>query len=259
MTQPVRQIDRLLDIMKRLRDPENGCPWDVAQTPETIAPFAIEEAYEVMDAIARDDSDSLPDELGDLLLQVVFQAQMAQEKGLFDFDAVAGKIADKMVRRHPNIFSDVEHDEDLWERTKESERHDKAEYGALAGIAPNLPALVRAAKLCRRAARVGFDWDDPSGVLEKVQEEIGELKAELDGDRDRIEDELGDVLFTMASLARKLGIDPEAALRRSNRKFTRRFEAMEASLATEGKTMGEQDLETLEALWQAVKKQPGMR
>lgn len=259
MTQPVRQIDRLLDIMKRLRDPENGCPWDVAQTPETIAPFAIEEAYEVMDAIARDDSDSLPDELGDLLLQVVFQAQMAQEKGLFDFDAVAGKIADKMVRRHPNIFSDVEHDEDLWERTKESERHGKAEYGALAGIAPNLPALVRAAKLCRRAARVGFDWDDPSGVLEKVQEEIGELKAELDGDRDRIEDELGDVLFTMASLARKLGIDPEAALRRSNRKFTRRFEVMEASLATEGKTMGEQDLETLEALWQTVKKQPGMR
>ncbi|MBS1032285.1 nucleoside triphosphate pyrophosphohydrolase [Gluconobacter cerinus] len=258
-TQPVRQIDRLLDIMKRLRDPQSGCPWDVAQTPETIAPFAIEEAYEVMDAIARDDSDSLPDELGDLLLQVVFQAQMAEEKGQFDFETVAGKIADKMVRRHPNIFSDVEHDEDLWERTKETERHAKAEYGALAGVAQHLPALVRAAKLCRRAARVGFDWDDASGVLEKVQEEIGELKAELDGDRDRIEDELGDVLFTVASLARKLGIDPEAALRRSNRKFTRRFEAMEARLASEGKTMGEQNLETLETLWQTVKKQPGMR
>ncbi|AAW61193.1 nucleoside triphosphate pyrophosphohydrolase [Gluconobacter oxydans] len=254
-----RQIDRLLDVMKRLRDPEAGCPWDVEQTPATIAPFAIEEAYEVMDAIARDDREAIPDELGDLLLQVVFQAQMASEVGHFDFETVAGTIADKLVRRHPHVFGDAALDDDTWEREKEVERLRKAEYGTLAGVALPLPALMRAAKLTRRAARVGFDWDDATGILDKVHEEIDELKAEIGGDRDRIEDELGDVLFTVASLARKLDIDPEAALRRSNDKFTRRFEAMETMLAEKGQTMAEQDLPTMEALWQAAKKIPGMK
>ncbi|MBS1066517.1 nucleoside triphosphate pyrophosphohydrolase [Gluconobacter kondonii] len=254
-----RQIDRLLDVMKRLRDPQSGCPWDVEQTPTTIAPFAIEEAYEVMDAIARDDREAIPDELGDLLLQVVFQAQMAQEAGHFDFETVAGLIADKLVRRHPHVFGDAALDDDSWEREKDAERQRKAEYGALAGVALPLPALMRAAKLSRRAARVGFDWDDPTGILDKVHEEIDELKAELGGDRDRIEDELGDVLFTVASLARKLDIDPEAALRRSNAKFTRRFEAMEAMLARRGQTMAKQDLPTMEALWQEAKTLPGMK
>ncbi|WP_040509750.1 nucleoside triphosphate pyrophosphohydrolase [Gluconobacter morbifer] len=259
MTQPVRQIDRLLDIMKRLRDPQNGCPWDMEQTPGTIAPYAIEEAYEVLDAIERNDEAALPDELGDLLLQVVFQAQMAEEAGRFDFETVSGMIADKLVRRHPHVFGEERAEDQNWENEKEAERHGRAEFGALAGVARPLPALLRAAKLCKRAARVGFDWDDASGVLDKMHEEIDEMKAELGGDRDRIEDELGDVLFTVASLARKLDIDPEAALRRSNAKFTRRFEAMEEVLAAEGRTMTEQDLPALEALWQAVKKKPGMR
>lgn len=254
-----RQIDRLLDVMKRLRDPKSGCPWDVEQTPATIAPFAIEEAYEVLDAIARNDRDAIPDELGDLLLQVVFQAQMASEAGHFDFETVAGIITDKLVRRHPHVLSDAAMDDDTWEREKDAERQRKAEYGVLAGVALPLPALMRAAKLSRRAARVGFDWDDPSGILDKVHEEIDELKAEIGGTRDRIEDELGDVLFTVASLARKLDIDPEAALRRSNNKFTRRFEAMEAMLAQKGQTMAEQDLPTMEALWQEAKTLPGMK
>jgi len=254
-----RQIDRLLDVMKRLRAPKGGCPWDVEQTPATIAPFAIEEAYEVMDAIARNDRDAIPDELGDLLFQVVFQAQMGSEAGHFDFETVAGIIADKLVRRHPHVFGDAAMDDDTWEREKDAERQRKAEYGALAGVALPLPALMRAAKLSRRAARVGFDWDDPTGILDKVHEEIDELKAELGGDPDRIEDELGDVLFTVASLARKLNIDPEAALRRSNTKFTRRFEAMETMLARKGQTMAEQDLPTMEALWQEAKTLPGMK
>ncbi|GBR53723.1 nucleotide pyrophosphohydrolase MazG [Neokomagataea thailandica NBRC 106555] len=252
-----RQIDRLLNIMHRLRDPQNGCPWDVAQTPATIAPFAIEEAYEVLDAISRSDHASLPDELGDLLFQVVFQAQMAQEAGLFNFDDVARTIADKMERRHPHIFSPGA-EQGNWENIKETERRGRAEFGALAGIASSLPALSRAAKLCKRAERVGFDWDNPQGVLQAVKSELAELEAEMGGDHDRIEDELGDVLFSVASLARKMDIDPEAALRRSNAKFTRRFEAMETSLAHDGKTIAEQDLPTLEALWKAVKKQPGM-
>ncbi|MBR0558868.1 nucleoside triphosphate pyrophosphohydrolase [Neokomagataea anthophila] len=252
-----RQIDRLLTIMRRLRDPQNGCPWDIAQTPQTIAPFAIEEAYEVLDAIARADHAALPDELGDLLLQVVFQAQMAQEAGQFNFDDVARTIADKMERRHPHIFSPGA-ERGNWENIKETERRGRSEFGALAGIAASLPALSRAAKICSRAERVGFDWDGAQGVFQAVKGEIAELEAEMGGDPDRIEDELGDVLFTVASLARKMKIDPEAALRRSNAKFTRRFEAMEAALAQDGKTMPEQDLPTLEALWKAVKKQPGM-
>ena len=256
----VRQIDRLLAIMKRLRDPETGCPWDIVQTPASIAPFAIEEAYEVMDAIAHNDHAAIPDELGDLLLQVVYQAQMAEEAGQFDFETVAKLIADKMVRRHPHVFGDeTGHSLAIWEQRKEEERRAKSEHGALAGIPLHLPALLKAAKLCNRAARVGFDWAEPAEVLDKVHEEIAELKAELGGDRDRIEDELGDVLFTVASLARKLDIDPEAALRRSNAKFTRRFEAMEAMLARRGQTMAEQDLPTMEALWQEAKTLPGMK
>lgn len=252
------QIDRLLTVMKRLRDPQGGCEWDRAQTPETLAPFAIEEAYEVMDAIARKDDDALEDELGDLLLQVVFQAQIAQDDGKFDFESVARRIADKLVRRHPHIFGENAAEADFWENAKEAERRGKAEHGALAGIAPNLPALLRALKIGKRAERVGFDWGSPGEVLAKVREEIGELEAEINGCLDRIEDELGDVLFTVASLARKLEIDPEAALRRSNDKFTRRFEAMEAALARDGETMKGQPLAKLEALWAEVKKRPGL-
>ncbi|QDH17209.1 nucleoside triphosphate pyrophosphohydrolase [Swingsia samuiensis] len=257
-TFPPYQVDRLLSIMKQLRDPHHGCPWDIEQTPTTLAPFAIEEAYEVMDAIDRNDQDALPDELGDLLLQVVFQAQIADEHQLFNFNTVAGLIADKLVRRHPHIFEDKNPDSFNWEQSKEKERHARSEFGALAGIAHSLPALTRASKLCSRASRVGFDWDEPEEVLNKVLEEITELKHELNGDKDRIEDELGDVLFTVASLARKLNLDPEAALRRSNKKFTRRFEAMESMLSKEGKVMKEQELQTLEDLWQKAKRMPGL-
>jgi nucleoside triphosphate diphosphatase len=250
-----REIARLLWVMKRLRDPETGCPWDRVQDFASIAPFAIEEAYEVMDAIAREDWDAFPDELGDLLLQVVYQAQMADEAGRFDFATVARTIADKMIRRHPHVFGDAAMDDDLWERSKAAERASRAEHGALAGIARDLPALLRARKLCARAARVGFDWAKPVEVLDKVSEEIAELRVELVAmDRDKMEDELGDVLFTVASLARKLDLDPEACLRRSNAKFTRRFEWMERAAAREGRILSEYDLAAQEALWAAAKR-----
>lgn len=247
-------LDRLIAIMERLRDPQTGCAWDRVQTHETIAPFAIEEAYEVMDTIARQDWEALPDELGDLLLQVVYQARIAQEAGRFDFADVARMIGDKMIRRHPHVFGDHALDPDLWERNKQAERDAKAEYGILAGIAPALPALIRAEKLGKRAARVGFDWETPEQVLEKIDEELNEVRAELPGgDKARLEDEIGDVLFTVASLARKLGLDPEACLRHGNAKFTRRMETMEAVLAETGSTLAELDLASQEALWRDVK------
>lgn len=247
-------LDRLIAIMIRLRDPETGCSWDRVQTHETIAPFAVEEAYEVMDTIAREDWNSLPDELGDLLLQVVYQARIAEEAGRFDFADVARMIGDKMVRRHPHVFGDQALDADLWERNKQAERMAKSEYGLLAGIALSLPALTRAEKLGKRAARVGFDWDTPEQVLEKIEEELDEVRAELPGaDKARLADEVGDVLFTVASLARKLGLDPEACLRQGNAKFTRRVETMEAVLAEKGSTLEELDLEAQEALWRDVK------
>lgn len=259
-----RPLDRLLAIMARLRDPERGCPWDREQDFETIAPYTIEEAYEVADAIARGDMSALKDELGDLLFQVVFHARMAEEKGLFDFDEVAAAIAEKMERRHPHVFGATEiisvtAQSEAWEEHKAAERRDRAqETGAaesvLDGIAVALPALLRAAKIQRRAARIGFDWPAARAVFEKIAEEVNELRTELehDADRARLEDEMGDVLFAVANLARKLEIDPEAALRRATAKFERRFRRVEA-FAAERATGG--DLDALEALWQEVKRE----
>jgi nucleoside triphosphate diphosphatase len=258
-------LDRLLAIMARLRDPERGCPWDREQNFATIAPYTIEEAYEVADAIARGDMTALKDELGDLLFQVVFHARMAEEAGLFDFTDVAAAIADKMVRRHPHVFGDAEirsaaAQTAAWEEHKAKERAAKAAAAGAAasvldGVALALPALLRAIKIQQRAARIGFDWPNAPPVIAKLAEEIAELEAELahDGaaDHARIEDEMGDILFAAANLARKLDIDPEAALRRATNKFERRFRRVEA-LATE-RGIGH-DLDALEALWQQVKR-----
>ncbi|MEM8659176.1 MAG: nucleoside triphosphate pyrophosphohydrolase, partial [Pseudomonadota bacterium] len=212
-------IDRLIAIMERLRDPQTGCPWDIEQTFETIAPYTIEEAYEVADAIARGDFDDLKDELGDLLLQVVYYTQMGSEARHFDFDAVADGISEKMIRRHPHVFGDQSRDKSAaqqtrdWEQIKAAERADNGPAGVLDGVALGLPALTRALKLQKRAARVGFDWNDRALVLDKLVEEATEL-SEAQRDPDRAEDEFGDLLFVMVNLGRHLGIDPEAALRR---------------------------------------------
>lgn len=252
---------RLVAIMRRLRDPKTGCPWDQVQTFETIAPYTIEEAYEVADAIARQDWDALKDELGDLLLQVVYHARMAEERGLFDAAAVASAIADKMVRRHPHVFGDGAGQDtsahgEAWEQQKAEERAARALTGALAGVPVALPALTRALKLSKRAARVGFDWPDAAAVLEKLTEETEELKAELAGraSSHRLAEEIGDMLFVQVNLARKLGLDPEACLRAANAKFERRFQAVEQALAQEGKTPSEASLEELERLWALVKR-----
>ena len=253
-----RPIDRLLGIMARLRDPERGCPWDREQDFATIAPYTIEEAYEVADAIERGDMAALKDELGDLLLQVVFHARMAEEAGLFGFDEVAAAIADKMERRHPHVFGDAEiasvaAQNEAWEAHKAAER--KAAGGAdsvLDGVALALPALLRAAKISRRAARIGFDWPDARAVIPKIAEEVAEIEAELDGDAApaALEEEIGDLLFAAANLARKLDVEPETALRRATAKFERRFRAVEALARQRGNGRG---LDALEALWQEVK------
>jgi nucleoside triphosphate diphosphatase len=252
----------LLAIMARLRDLEHGCPWDREQNFATIAPYTIEEAYEVADAIGRGDMAALQDELGDLLFQVVFHARMAEEAGLFGFDEVAAAIADKMVRRHPHVFGNAEiasaaAPTEAWEEHKAKERGARAaaagaRESVLDGVALALPALLRAAKIQGRAARIGFDWPTARPVVAKLAEEIRELEAELDSGTDRanVEDEMGDVLFAAANLARKLGIDPEAALRRATAKFERRFRRVEALAAERG--IGA-DLDGLEALWQEVK------
>jgi len=258
-------LDRLLDIMARLRDPARGCPWDVEQTFATIAPYTIEEAYEVADAIERDDRKALRDELGDLLLQVVFHARMAEEEGSFAFDDVAAAIAEKLVRRHPHVFADAAGDnaaavQRTWEAIKAEERGARAAAaGALASALDDvpraLPALMRAGKLGKRAARTGFDWPDVAAVMAKVREEIAEVSAELDAGAppDRTEAEIGDVLFAVAQLARRLDIDPETALRGANARFERRFRAVEKSLARQGRIAADAPLDELEALWQAVK------
>jgi len=257
---PEAELRRLLDIMAALRDPVTGCPWDRDQTFETIAPYTIEEAYEVADAIARHDLAALPDELGDLLFQVVYYARLAEEAGTFDFAAIAAAAADKMVRRHPHVFAQAAARDALaqtaaWEEQKRAERAGRAERGTLAGIPAGLPALTRADKLTRRAARVGFDWPDAGTVLAKLEEEIAELRAELPGsDPARLADEVGDMLFVVANLARKLGLDPEASLRAANDKFLRRFNSVEATLAAEGRTPAEASLADMEAAWQAAKK-----
>ena len=240
-------LERLRAIMRRLRDPKTGCEWDTVQTFATIAPYTIEEAYEVADAIARDDMDALADELGDLQLQVVFHAQMAEEAGLFTLEDVIERISDKMERRHPHIFGDVQHGgHHLWEKIKAAERSANPDKSALAGVALALPALERAAKLQRRAALLGFDWPDRSGPRAKIDEELAELDAETD--HQRMLDELGDLLFAVVNLARHLNIEPEAALREGNAKFEQRFRAIER---TPG--FSEMSLEEKEELWIAAK------
>src|SRR6476620_7321646 len=242
---PLVPLERLVAIMRRLRDPERGCEWDREQTFATITPYTIEEAYEVADAIARNDMDALADELGDLQLQVVFHAQMADEAGQFTLEDVIDRICDKLERRHPHIFGDASHSPG-WEELKAAERKKSPDDSALAGVALALPSLERAAKLQRRAARVGFDWPDKSGPRAKIDEELAELDAE--SDHQRMLEELGDLLFAVVNLARHLNIEPEAALREANRKFEQRFRAIETAPG-----FVELSLDEREALWVAVK------
>jgi ATP diphosphatase len=264
---PDGDIARLLAIMARLRDPDGGCPWDLEQDFSTIAPYTVEEAYEVADAIDRHDLPALKDELGDLLLQVVFHAQMAQEQGAFAFGDVVDAICDKMVRRHPHVFgdasfADAEAQTVNWEAIKAAERKAAGEEdtSALAGVSRGLPEWQRAVKLQSRAARVGFDWPDTAPVIDKLHEEIDEVRVELAAtpspDRDaRLEDEIGDLLFVAANLARHAKVDVGGALRRANLKFERRFRAMETFAAADGNTMSALSLEQQEALWLRVKRQ----
>ncbi len=257
---PQGGMPRLLAIMRRLRDPNTGCPWDIEQTFATIAPYTIEEAYEVADAIERQAWGELQSELGDLLFQSVFHAQMAEDAGLFAFDDVVRAIADKMVARHPHVFGDESRDKSAeqqtvdWERVKAAERADKAETGVLDGVAVGLPALLRAVKLQKRAARVGFDWPSTDEVLDKIVEESRELVEARDTltEAEQFE-EFGDLLFVMANLGRHLNIDPEAALRAANAKFTRRFRHIEAALAATGRKPDDSDLAEMDALWDAAK------
>ncbi len=253
------QMQRLLDIMAALRDPKTGCPWDIEQTFASIAPYTIEEAHEVADSIARQAWKELPSELGDLLLQVVFHAQIAGEAGMFTFADVARAISDKMISRHPHVFGDENRDKSAaqqtidWERQKASERGDAR---VLDGVALGLPALTRAIKLQNRAARVGFDWPSTDEVLAKLREEIEELtEARETLSPDAVEDEFGDLLFVMANLARHMKIDPEAALRRANAKFTRRFGRIEDYLRAAGKTPADSDLAEMDDLWNRAKRE----
>ncbi len=252
---------RLREIMRRLRDPKGGCPWDLEQDFATIAPYTIEEAYEVADAIERQDWPDLKGELGDLLFQSVYHAQMAEEAGHFGFDDVARTIADKMIARHPHVFGDESRDKSAeqqtrdWEKLKAAERAKRAESGVLDGVAQGLPALTRAVKLQNRAARVGFDWPSTDEVLEKLVEETHELIEARDRlTQDEITEEFGDLLFVMANLARHLDIDPEGALRDANAKFTRRFRSIEAALAERGKRPQDSDLAEMDALWNDAKR-----
>ena len=253
------EIEKLLEIMRRLRDPEGGCPWDLEQDFSTIAPYTIEEAYEVLDAIQRDDMPGLAGELGDLLLQVVFHARMAEEAGYFAFADVVAAINDKMIRRHPHVFGeaaakDAGQVEGSWERIKAAERAGEDDQSALAGVAVALPALKRAHKLGKRAAVVGFDWPDALGPAEKLREELEEIaEAEAAGDAAAVAEEVGDLLFAAANLARHLAVDPETALAAANAKFERRFRAVEATLNARGQRLQDLPLEVLEETWQAVK------
>lgn len=252
-------IERLLYIMQRLRDPQTGCPWDIEQTFATIAPYTIEEAYEVADAIERGAMGELKSELGDLLLQTVYHTAIGAEQGLFDFHSVADAISDKMVARHPHVFGDENRDKSAeqqtkdWEALKAKERADQSQTRVLDGVALGLPALLRAVKLQKRAARVGFDWPQTQQVLDKLHEEIAEL-AEAETQEHKHE-EFGDMLFVMANLARHMGIDPEQSLRDANQKFTRRFNAVEAKLADMGKSPSQSDLTEMDALWDQVKRE----
>ena len=271
MSREISPLNRLLDIMERLRDPETGCLWDKEQTFRTIAPYTIEEAYEVADAIEEGDMAALKEELGDLLFQVVFYAEMGREAGHFDFHAIAEAIADKMTRRHPHVYEDMTYDTaedrmDAWEEQKSAERQakSKAKSGGKDGapsilddVPSALPALLRAEKLQKRAARVGFDWPQAAQVLDKIEEEIAELRAEIDGKSTpaRQEDEIGDLFFALANLARHLKIDPESALRHTNAKFERRFRHIETQLAEAGRSPDDASLDEMEALWLQAKKE----
>ena len=253
-------IERLLEIMRRLRDPETGCPWDIEQTFETIAPYTIEEAYEVADAIERQDWPELEAELGDLLLQSVYHTAIGEEAGHFSFQSVVTAVSNKMVARHPHVFGDENRNKSAqqqtrdWEAIKAAERAGKAQGRTLDGVAMNLPALTRALKLQKRAARVGFDWPDTSHVIDKIKEEAAELVEARDRlDHQDMVDEMGDLLFVLANLARHLDIDPEEALRQTNTKFTRRFNAVEAALARQAKRPQESTLEEMDRLWDRVK------
>ena len=253
-------IPRLLEIMRRLRDPHSGCPWDIEQTFATIAPYTIEEAYEVADAIERKAWDELKGELGDLLFQSVFHAQMAEEAGLFSFDNVADTMSDKMVARHPHVFGNESRDKSAdqqtrdWEEIKATERAEKSEKGALDGVAIGLPALLRAVKLQKRAARVGFDWPSTDEVVDKIKEEAAELVEARDQlSHKEMTEEFGDLLFVIANLARHLDIEPETALRVANTKFINRFKGVEAKLAERGKSPEQSDLQEMDALWDEVK------
>jgi ATP diphosphatase len=255
---PSRDIGRLLEIMARLRTPGSGCPWDLEQSFATIAPYTIEEAYEVADTIARGDRAGLKDELGDLLLQVAFHARMAEEEGSFDFGDVVLGLTEKLVRRHPHVFGDAtalapDQVKSLWERIKDEERKVNGRAGAgLLEVPHALPALTRALKLQRKAAGVGFDWKDVADVYEKIGEEIRELKA-TGGDPEKEVEEIGDLLFAVVNLARRLGVDPEEALRAANRKFERRFRSIETALTAQGRRLGEVTLDELDSLWNEAK------
>jgi ATP diphosphatase len=258
---PSKDIGRLIEIMAALRTPGSGCPWDLEQTFDTIAPYTLEEAYEVADAIARGDLAHLKDELGDLLLQVVFHARMAEEQGQFAFGDVVEAITTKLIRRHPHVFADehgqtAEAVKGLWERIKAEEKAERGEepQGALAGVPVALPALTRALKLQNKAGQVGFDWDDPRAVLAKIREEADEIEAALDAhDEAHAATEVGDLLFAVVNLARHLEADPEGILRATNRKFERRFASIERALAAQGKTPKDATLAEMDALWDAAK------
>lgn len=254
-----RKIENLIDIMALLRDPQRGCPWDLKQTFQTIAPYTLEEAYEVYDAIEQNNLSALKEELGDLLLQVIYYAQMAQEQNLFGFDDLVQAICDKMIRRHPHIFGNFDRDDwqakpiASWETQKANERHNQK---TLEGVAKALPALTRAIKLQARAARVGFDWSSSQEIFAKIQEEIKELEIEINNlNPAKIEEELGDVLFVITNLARKLKINPEEALHKTNQKFIKRFEYIEQKLQAKKQKLSETSLDEMEVYWQEAKNQ----
>lgn len=270
---PDSDISRLIEIMAALRDPETGCPWDIVQDFNSITPYTIEETYEVIDAIERDDMDDLREELGDLLLQVVYHSRMAQEDGHFDFGQVVEAITSKMIRRHPHVFGDEKARtagmaKGAWDRIKAQEKREQAERRAEQGLPPKgennsilddvpatMPGLMVALKLQQKASKVGFDWNDPKAVAAKIREELAEVEAEItSGDKQAQQDEIGDLLFAVTNLARHLDIDPDQALRQTNKKFRTRFAYIEQNIDTEGETMESADLETLERLWVAAKK-----
>ena len=270
---PSRDITRLIEIMAALRTPGSGCPWDLEQNFGTIAPYTIEEAYEVADAISRGDLDDLKDELGDLLLQVVFHARMAEEQGSFAFGDVVQAITEKLIRRHPHVFGDkgglsTGEVNKQWDQIKAEEKAARAKAGkgpalvdsstgrsgALSGVSPGLPALGRALKLQQKASKVGFDWNDAKAVIDKIREETDEIEAELgDGDSEAVKEEIGDLLFVVVNLARKLDVDAETALKKTNRKFRQRFKFIEKELQSGGRTLEESNLEEMDALWNQAK------